>query len=406
MKYVIGIGFMCRDITAGIYREDGAWVGESKERIEPILNEDGEEEYDPEDWAEACFRAVRSVHEQYGIPAEDIACISISCHNSELVLLGEDGKPVCPSRSGRDVAYPEEDAFLRDLEYLRQWTGNGLIHENLAAKLLWMRKREPEKLAKAKTLLYPKDFLAYRLTGVLATDVTIASYTQLFHVAERKWSLPMLGFLGLSPSLLPEVRESRDVIGALTKEACEKTGLTEKTLVNAGMTNKACIELGSLAVENGDDMVTLNVFGDVIVHSEKPYSGSDGCIFTCCSGIPGSYMLIADNRLAVAPAVHGRLPDDLPEAERLALGEMTRKRVERLHSEARVPYGNLYFRTGGDPELWIGMMAKLTGRRAHVIERNNGAIAGCAVSACVSAGLYASEREAAQAMIRPKAVFE
>ena len=55
-------------------------------------------------------------------------------------------------------------------------------------KLLWVREHEPEKWASVRSVLLPKDYVRFRLTGEKATDVADASGTLLFDVGARQWS--------------------------------------------------------------------------------------------------------------------------------------------------------------------------------------------------------------------------
>lgn len=82
--------------------------------------------------------------------------------------------------------------------------------------------------------MLPKDYLAYRFSGVHATDVSDASRMLLFDVKNRCWSEEMLEICGISKDCMARVFESYECIGHLTEEAAEKLGLTTDTAVIAG----------------------------------------------------------------------------------------------------------------------------------------------------------------------------
>lgn len=57
-----------------------------------------------------------------------------------------------------------------------------------AAKMMWVKKHEPENFKRCRHILLPKDYIRFMLTGVFATDVSDASGMQLLDVGKRCWS--------------------------------------------------------------------------------------------------------------------------------------------------------------------------------------------------------------------------
>ena len=85
-----------------------------------------------------------------------------------------------------------------------------------APKILWLRNHEPKHYARTVQVLLPKDYVRFRLTGELATEVSDASGTLLLDVKRRGWCQPLLSKLDIDPALLPAVYESEEVSGTLT----------------------------------------------------------------------------------------------------------------------------------------------------------------------------------------------
>ena len=78
-------------------------------------------------------------------------------------------------------------------------------------KLLWVREKEPSLWERVRSVLLPKDYVRYRLTGAMATDVADASGTLLLDVSKRAWSETMLQELDLDPSAAARsLRVTRD----------------------------------------------------------------------------------------------------------------------------------------------------------------------------------------------------
>ena len=115
-----------------------------------------------------------------------------------------------------------------------QSTCNPALEGFTAPKVIWVRDNEPAILEKTATMLLPKDYVRFRLTGEIAVEVSDAAGTLLFDVRGRRWSEEVLHKLDIDPSLLPPVYESVDICGKITTEVAELTGLPAGTPVVGG----------------------------------------------------------------------------------------------------------------------------------------------------------------------------
>jgi len=93
------------------------------------------------------------------------------------------------------------------------------------AKLMWVRDNEPENYEKVYKLLLPKDYVRFKLTGELVTDMTDASGTLFLNIHERKWSPEMAEMLEVDKDILPGLVESPEISGKVPRTAAEETGL-------------------------------------------------------------------------------------------------------------------------------------------------------------------------------------
>ncbi|MFC5831153.1 xylulokinase [Nonomuraea insulae] len=120
------------------------------------------------------------------------------------------------------------------LERALRVTGRPELSGGAVPLLAWLTENRPEVARKARWALSPKDHLILRLTGVAATDVTSAAYTLGFDVAAREWSVPLIEAAGVDPGLFPPAYDASEVVGAVTAEAAEATGLPAGLPVVAG----------------------------------------------------------------------------------------------------------------------------------------------------------------------------
>ncbi|MFM7322759.1 MAG: rhamnulokinase family protein [Armatimonadota bacterium] len=84
-------------------------------------------------------------------------------------------------------------------------TGIQTMSLNTLFQLAALQERSPGLLAAARTLLFVPDLLHWCLTGRAASEVTIASTSQVWDPVARDWARGLLERLGLPTGILPEV---------------------------------------------------------------------------------------------------------------------------------------------------------------------------------------------------------
>jgi len=107
----------------------------------------------------------------------------------------------------------------------------------MAPLLAWLKENEPQVLAKARWILPLKDYVRFRLTGEAWGEITNMSASGFLNVRDNCYDVGLLQELGLSElrEKLPPLRQSADVCGHVTREAARLTGLREGTPVAGGM---------------------------------------------------------------------------------------------------------------------------------------------------------------------------
>ena len=100
---------------------------------------------------------------------------------------------------------------------------------------LYRRVREGDPaLQIADTLLLTPDLLGYFLTGVKATEYTIATTTQLYNPTTRDWDRKTMGQLGIPEHIFTPIQPSGTIRGYLRKEICEELGINAAPFVAVG----------------------------------------------------------------------------------------------------------------------------------------------------------------------------
>ena len=178
-------------------------------------------EQHPEDWWRACGIAVRKALGKAKLAGEDIACVGFSGQMHGAVMLDEQDKVVRPALIWCDVRTEDQSRELTEKiggERIIQLTCNPALANFTLTKCLWVRENEPENWKRVRSVMLPKDYVRFRMTGERAIDMADASGTLLLDVANRRWSHEMLEAAEIDPALLPALFESPDICATVSAE--------------------------------------------------------------------------------------------------------------------------------------------------------------------------------------------
>ncbi len=190
MNYLIGIDVGTSATKTVLFDEDGNVVASASQEYPMYQPENGWAEQKPEDWRDAVLATLRQVS-QAAEDKADIKGIGISGQMHGLVMLDEAGEVIRPSIIWCDQRTGEEVEDMLKIMPRERWieiTANPPLTGWTAAKILWVRKNEPENYKRCRHILLPKDYIRYVLTGAFATEVSDASGMQLLDVPGRCWS--------------------------------------------------------------------------------------------------------------------------------------------------------------------------------------------------------------------------
>jgi xylulokinase len=252
-------------------------------------------EQDPEAWWEASATAIRHVLSEGGISPGDVSGVGLTGQMHGLVLLDSRGAVVRPAILWNDQRTAQQCRTITErvgLERLLQLTGNPVLPGFTAPKIAWVAENEPEAFSRSQCVLLPKDYVRYRLTGELRSDVSDASGTSLFDVAHRRWSPEMLDAVGVPAGWMPEVVESAETGGSVSAAGAGATGLLEGTLLAGGAGDQAAGAVGVGAVAPGTGSVSVGTSGVVFAPTGEYHADPEGRLHAFCHAAPGRWHLM------------------------------------------------------------------------------------------------------------------
>ena len=252
-------------------------------------------EQDPEAWFKAALQAISGAVRKAGVSARDVKSLGFSGQMHSSVLLDKKGRVLRPA-----LLWSDTRTHYQCLEItrkvgegnLKKWVSNPALEGFTLPKILWVKKNEPKVFSQIAQVLMSKDYVRYRLTGALATDVSDAAGTLYFDVRNRRWSKEILGRFGLSPLWFPQVAQSQDVRGHLTREAAKELGLIPGTPLVAGGADNACGAVGNGILQAGEVMASLGTSGVFLAPTDQVMVDPELRVHSFCHSVPQKWYLM------------------------------------------------------------------------------------------------------------------
>ncbi len=413
----------------------------------------GWSEQNPEDWFLKTVEGIKELTAE--CEKSKVAGISFGGQMHGLVALDGEDRVIRPAILWNDGRTGEETDYLNEVigkDMLSEHTANIAFAGFTAPKILWMKRHEPENFAKIRKIMLPKDFLAYKLSGVFCTDVSDASGMLLLDVKNRCWSKEMLDICGISEKQLPKLYESFQAVGTLRPEIAEELGLSGQVKVIAGAGDNAAAAVGTGTVGEGMCNISLGTSGTVFISSKSfgvdennalhSFAHADGnyhlmgCMLSAAScnkwwnedilktkdfaAEQAQITRLGENNVFYLPYLMGeRSPHNNPDARAMFIGmsmdttreDMTQAVLEgvafalRDSLEVAKSLGIRIERTkicggGAKSPLWKKMIANIMNLKVDVIESEEGPALGGAMLAAVGCGEYPDVETIAEKLVK------
>ena len=453
MPYVLCLDCGATNVRAMLVDEKGAIVAKSSQ---PNATDTGAEDSNYHVWnverifsqlAECAQKALQQVEGA----AQQVRGITITTFGVDGAPVDAEGQLLYPVISWK---CPRTAEVMKHIEkYLPQRrlnaiSGVGEFAFNTLYKLIWLRENRPELLEQAHAWLFISNILAHRLTGVMATDRTMAGTSQMTDLATGDWSTEILAAIGIEKALFPPMVNAGDTIGQLTPAAAEQLGLPAGVpVISAGHDTQFAL-FGSGVQENQPflssgtwEILMLRTAhakldaDDYAAGATVEYDSREGLLnpglqwiasgiiewvkATCYKG--ESYDVMDAEAAAIPPGCEGvsLTPDFLPSDPvpgaihglilgrtrghiyRAAMEALTlrlKQRLEKLEKVGGFKATELLLVGGGARnKVWTQMRADMLGLPIWVCKVSESTVLGAAMYALAGAGIYPTPEAAREA---------
>ncbi|MDO5111530.1 MAG: xylulokinase [Clostridia bacterium] len=295
MPYLMGIDLGTSSLKTMIVDEAGkAMAIASRDYMieSPVA---GFAEQTPQVWWDACVATCRQAIAQSGVDVSLIKGVGFSGQMHGMVPLDENYEVVRPAILHCDARSCEQVQMICETlgaQRIRELTGNPIYTGFLLTSLLWVRDNEPENYRRIRHVCLPKDYIKYKLCGLLSSDYSDASATLAFDLENNCWSKQLLDIFSLPADIFPACFDAFAPVGCVTEAAALETGLCEGTTVVAGGADQVMQGLGNGAI--GFDTATVNIgsSGQVSFQSAMPLVNPALCTNTFAGYQKGRWIVM------------------------------------------------------------------------------------------------------------------
>jgi xylulokinase len=270
----VGLDLGTSAVKAGLFDETGHLLHLAQRRYQTHAPQPGWAEQEPADWWQATRACLREVSAK--TDADSIAAVGLSGQAPGHVLVTTAGDSLGRAIIWSDRRASTEAAWLAEKITPQQaqiWTGSPFISDAFQppARLLWLKQHRPSDWQRCAAVVQPKDYLALRLTGHIATDTN--SGVGLVHAEAQTYHPDYLARLGIKREKLPTALSPTDLAGQVTQGAAGETGLPAGTPVVTGTIDAWCAILGCGGIELGQAVDVSGTSEVVAVVTDRPASG-------------------------------------------------------------------------------------------------------------------------------------
>ncbi len=293
-NYLIGIDAGSRSVRCLLVDVETARVFSAARKWSPDPTPGANFAYDLD--TDKCWRLVAETAREAMAKAQaapnQIAGIAATSMRHTIVVLDDAGRTLfaAPNRDGRAVSEGIELADEQGALFNAR-TGHYPMPIFTAARLRWMANAMPDAYEHAAHALALSDWLAFKLTGEIATDPSQAGETLLYDLKTRAWADDLIDQLNLPRRLLPPIRHSGTRLGTLTENAADALGLKSGIPVAVGGADTQCGLLGAGAVQAGEMVAVAGSTTPVQLVTDQPIVDADARLWTSHHIVPGLWIV-------------------------------------------------------------------------------------------------------------------
>ena len=298
MTYLLGIDLGTTGLKAAIFDPGGRLLGKGASVNQYLPGPPGWAEQEPRMWWEGCCEAVRAALAKSRVRAADVSAIGVCGFHHCPVFLDGEGHPAQSTIVTHDVRLSESLDELRlsgVLKEVVEVSGSRVMTGHFPPLYHHILENDRESLHQTRWIVLAKDYIRYRLTGKICTDICGATGTNLIAMPEQTWSDALCEMLRVPREKLPTIETSSEIVGEVTNEAAQATGLAVGTPVACGGGDSHCALVGLGVVGSGEVGLLLGTNSTLRASFKGFTRHSERMVWAQQHVLPGTYTVSASS---------------------------------------------------------------------------------------------------------------
>jgi len=294
-SYLLGIDIGTAGAKSVIFNLSGNWVSRGYVEYPVSMPKSGWAEQDPNTWWRSAVESLRIAIRKATIPADEIVCVGLSSQINSPSFIGEDGNPLRSSILWMDRRADPQATWVRQKigeEKICRITGVKVDSFYSYCKLLWVKENQPKIWEQTKVILQPKDYIGFKLTGECVLDKALASSSGLLDTRRGHYAISLLEEMNIPTEKLPRLVPSTEVIGKVTEEAADQTGLASGIPVITGSGDVIVNAVGSGVVKTGLAYNKTATASDIVICVDHPIFDSRFRMVSYAHALPKKWLLV------------------------------------------------------------------------------------------------------------------
>jgi len=294
MPIILGIDLGTSSAKAMLLDTGRGVVGTAARSYGVDIPQAGYAEQAPLMWWKSMSEVLRQLREQYTTDFARVEAVGLAGQMHGLVVVDKAGKPLRPAILWLDQrSDPQAKAVHAafSLDKIGSLLHNRVFSGFAFSSLLWIKENEPEVFGRIASIMLPKDYIRYLLTGKIASDYSDASATGVFNPGRRHWAFEIIDYFEISRSIFPKCGQSAEIAGNITDAAAKLTGLRPGIPVVYGGGDHPVQSIGNGLVYEGALISNIGTGGQITCFSKTDLYDKKLRTQTFCHALPGAFTI-------------------------------------------------------------------------------------------------------------------
>lgn len=274
-ELLLGIDIGTSACKVSVFDRDGHVIFNTSRVYNTYLPQEGYAEQDPNEWWNAVIESINEMLYRGNVKPDEIKAIGVAGQSWACIPIDKNGNVLSNTPIWMDTRSSiilEKTREKIDEKNIFEISKNPLHPTYSTFKILWFKKNKPKIYKNVYKFLQSNSFIVFKLTGLFSQDLSQCYGYHFFNMEKGCYDEKIAEILGIDLELLPQIYMCHEIVGYVTKESANITGLKKGTPVIAGGLDAACCTLGAGVVEVGETQEQGGQAGGMSICIDKPLS--------------------------------------------------------------------------------------------------------------------------------------